>query len=95
MKATLKALSSVLLAVFFAFAMAACDPNDIFNPDDSQTWDDVVTEIRDMVASNIPQCSLKEIEIYEVEGGRGLVADIQYSVTSNGATVNDRIITDL
>ncbi len=35
MKATLKTLSSILLAVFFAFTMAACDPNDIFTPDDS------------------------------------------------------------
>ena len=35
MKETLKTLSSILLAVFFAFTMAACDPNDIFNPDDS------------------------------------------------------------
>ena len=67
----------------------------IFNPNDSQTWDDVVTEIRDMISSNIPQCSLNNINIYEVEGGRGLVADIQYSVSSNGVTVQDRIITDL
>lgn len=67
----------------------------IFNPNDSQTWDDVVTEIRDMISSNIPQCSLNNINIYEVEGGKGLVADIQYSVSSNGVTVQDRIITDL
>lgn len=67
----------------------------IFNPNDSQTWDDVVTEIRDMISSNIPECSLNEIQIYEVENGHGLVADIKYSVTSNGTTVNDRIITNL
>jgi hypothetical protein len=48
-----------------------------------------------MISSNIPQCSLNNINIYEVEGGRGLVADIQYNVSSNGVTVQDRIITDL
>jgi phage baseplate assembly protein W len=67
----------------------------IFNPNDSQTWDDVVTEIRDMIAKNIPNCSLKDISIYENEGGRGLIADIQYSVTANGTTIPDRIITNL
>ncbi|MBQ2177074.1 MAG: GPW/gp25 family protein [Alphaproteobacteria bacterium] len=67
----------------------------IFNPNDSQTWDDVVTEIRDMISKNIPNCSLKDISIYENEGGRGLMADIQYSVTANGTTIPDRIITNL
>ena len=67
----------------------------IFNPNDAQSWGDVVSEIKEMVAANIPNCNLGDIEIYESEDGRGLIADITYSVTSGGVTVSDRIITNL
>ncbi len=67
----------------------------IFNPNDAQTWGDVVSEIKDMISANIPNCNLNDINIYESEDGRGLVADIKYSVTSNGVTVSDSIITNL
>lgn len=67
----------------------------IFNPNDAQSWGDVVSEIKEMVAANIPNCNLGDIEIYEAEDGRGLIADITYSVTSGGVTVSDRLITDL
>lgn len=67
----------------------------IFNPDDSQTWDDVVREIRDMIARNIPDCNIDDIKVYEVEDGLGLIASIKYSVTQNGIEYKDEIITNL
>ena len=67
----------------------------IFNPNDSQTWGDVVSDIKTMVSANIPNCNLSDIEIYESEDGRGLIADIAYEIFTNGTTVSDRIITNL
>ncbi|MBP5458536.1 MAG: hypothetical protein J6Y37_18755 [Paludibacteraceae bacterium] len=67
----------------------------IFNPNDGETWGDVTGEIRDMVARNIPNCSIDDIEIYETDEGLALVAKIKYTVTSNGASVSDEIITNL
>ena len=67
----------------------------IFNPNDSQTFGDVVSEIKDMVKRNIPNCSLDEINVYEINDGLGLVANIKYSVTENGNTTQYQIMTNL
>ncbi len=67
----------------------------IFNPNDSQTWDDVVREIRDMISNNIPNCHINKINVYEVDDGRGLIASIKYTVTQNGVEYEDEIITNL
>lgn len=67
----------------------------IFNPDDSQTWDDVVREIRDMIARNIPNCNIDDVKVYEVDDGLGLIVSIRYSVTQNGISYKDEIITNL
>lgn len=67
----------------------------IFNPNDSQTFGDVVSEIKDMVKRNIPNCNLDDINIYEADEGRRLVASIKYSVTENGNTSQYQIMTDL
>lgn len=67
----------------------------LFNPNDSQTWGDVVSEIKDMVRRNIPDCSLDDINVYEVNDGLGLVASIKYSVKENGTTRQYQIMTNL
>ena len=67
----------------------------IFNPDDSQTWDDVVREIRDMIARNIPNCNIDDVKVYKVDDGLGLIVSIRYSVTQNGISYKDEIITNL
>jgi phage baseplate assembly protein W len=67
----------------------------IFNPNDSQSWDDVVREIRDMISNNIPNCHINKINVYEVDDGRGLVASIKYTVSQNGVEYEDEIITNL
>lgn len=67
----------------------------IFNPNDSQTWGDVVTEIKELINRNIPNCTINNIEVFDVEEGMGLVAKISYTATSGGETYNDEIITPL
>ena len=67
----------------------------IFNPNDGQTFGDVVSEIKDMVSRNIPYCSLDDINIYEMDEGRSLVASIKYSVRENGGTTQYQIMTNL
>lgn len=67
----------------------------IFNPNDSQTWSDIVTEIKDLISLNIPNCNIKNVEVFEIEDGLGLVAKISYTATVGGETYNDEIITPL
>ena len=67
----------------------------IFNPSDGDTWGDVVSEIRQMISSNVPNCSLNNIEIYESDNGHGLVARILYTVQEDGGVSENEIITRL
>jgi phage baseplate assembly protein W len=67
----------------------------LFSPNDSQSWDDVVYEIKDMVKRNIPNCTIDDVNVYEVDEGLGLVASIKYSVNENGQTVQYQIMTNL
>lgn len=67
----------------------------IFNPNDSQTWGDVVREIKEMISNNIPNCSINDVEVYDVEDGLGLMAHIKYTVEENGVEYQDEIITSL
>lgn len=67
----------------------------VFNPNDSQTWGDVVSEIKEMVKNNIPNCNINNVYVYENENGLGLVAELRYSVSSNGTTTDYKLITKL
>lgn len=67
----------------------------IFNPNDSQTWDDIVTEIKDLISRNIPYCNVKDVMVYEVDDGLGLIAKISYTVEKDGDLYEDEIITPL
>lgn len=68
----------------------------IFNPNDSQTWGDIKFELKQTIKRWIPSCSLDDIEIYESNEGRGLVAAIKYSVMEdNGYTMTYELITNL
>lgn len=68
----------------------------IFNPNDSQTWGDIVSEIKDMVQMHIPDCDLSNIEVAEGDDGVTLFAKIRYSVMEeNGVQEQYEVITNL
>lgn len=68
----------------------------IFNPNDGDTWGDIVSEIKTMVGKWVPDCSLQDIDIYETDDGLGLVASIKYTVREDdGSISSNRIITNL
>ena len=68
----------------------------IFNPNDLQTWDDVQYEIKESVKKWVPDCELNNITIYETDNGRGLIAELKYSVTeNNGTTTEHKLVTNL
>ena len=68
----------------------------IFNPNDSQTWGDVVSEIKETVKLWIPDCTVKEVEVAEFEDGLTLYAKISYTFTElDGKARNYEIITKL
>ena len=68
----------------------------IFEPNDKQTYGDVIGEIREMVRQNIQGCEISDIDVYETDNGSGLVASIKYTaVDTSGERYDDRIITRL
>lgn len=67
----------------------------IFNPNDSQTWGDIVVEIKDVVKRNIPECTINDVKIVETDDGLGLRAEISFSVSKNGRIYTDKISTNL
>lgn len=58
----------------------------IFNPDDSQMWDDIVAEIKTAVKDKISNCSVESVDVAEGEDGNDLYVRILYSVTENSGT---------
>ena len=68
----------------------------IFNPDDNQTWGDVVSEIKETVKMWIPDCNVTNVEVAEFEDGLTLYARIRYTlVEDDGSTGNYEIISKL
>lgn len=68
----------------------------IFNPNDSQTWGDVVSEIKETVKMWIPDCNVTEVEVAEFEEGLTLFARIRYTlIEDDGSTGNYEIISKL
>ena len=67
----------------------------IFNPNDSQTFDGVVSEVRDVIKKYIPNCKLNNINVYESEDGLGLYVQINYSVWENGTVLTYNTVTKL
>lgn len=68
----------------------------IFNPNDSQSWDDVKFEIKECVKNNIPDCTLEDIEIFEENEGLTLIAAMKFLVTEyDGTTTLNTLVTNL
>lgn len=67
----------------------------IFNPNDSQTWREVQSEIKDKVAQYIPNTSIDNIEIYETDNGLGLMAQITYTVKDDTFENTYQLVTRL
>ncbi|CCZ13218.1 putative uncharacterized protein [Prevotella sp. CAG:1092] len=58
----------------------------IFNPNDSETWGDILMEIKETVSKYIPMCSIQQLEVEESENGIGLVVKMKYIVKSNNSS---------
>lgn len=60
----------------------------LFNPNDNETFNDVVGTIKQIVKKWVPDCSLESIEIAETDNGLGLNATIKYSVSEDDGTIS-------
>lgn len=60
----------------------------IFAPDDSQSWADVVNEIKSCVGMWIDNVIINDIELGEVDNGHGLAVKIKFSVTEDDGSEN-------
>ena len=68
----------------------------IFNPNDSETWGDIVSEIKETFKLWISDCSIKDVQVAEFEDGLTLYAKISYTLTElDGSTGNYEIISKL
>jgi len=52
----------------------------IFNPNESQSWEDIVDEINNAVRNRISNCSIENIQVAEGDNGLDLFVRIIYSV---------------
>lgn len=68
----------------------------LFNPSDTETFSDIVTEIKETVKMWIPDCNIKDVQIAEDEDGMEIFAKIGYTLTElDGSTGNYEIIAKL
>lgn len=63
----------------------------IFNPNDMQTWDGVLSEVKNSVLKYLRDCKVNDIQIYEGEDGNGLYVALDYSVWDGGKVQNYNI----
>lgn len=68
----------------------------LFNPNDNETFSDVMMALKQIVKKWVPDCSLDDIMIYETDNGLGLNAKIQYSVIEDdGSSSLYEVVTPL
>ena len=61
----------------------------IYNPNDGDSWGDIVSEVKDMIGNWVPGCSINDINIIETDDGRGLKVVVKYSVTEEDGSVGE------
>ena len=52
----------------------------LFEPNDQQTWDDVVLEVKEKVRKYVSNCEVDNVEVEEFDDNRGLNVKLQYSL---------------
>lgn len=67
----------------------------IFQPNDQETWGDIEMEIREAVSKYIPGCTIEKVQIYESEEGRGIVVEINFTVSHPQYNNTYQILTSL
>ena len=61
----------------------------IFNPSDSETFGDIVSEIKETVKMWIPDCNVTNVDVAEAEDGLQLFAKINYTLTERDGSVGN------
>ena len=65
----------------------------IFNPNDQDTWTDIVSEFKDMVKKWVPYCQINDMTTDVSQDGNGIIVQVRYSVTeTNGETQECELI---
>jgi phage baseplate assembly protein W len=60
----------------------------LFNPNENETFNDVMATIKQTVKKWVPDCSIESIELTETDNGLGLDAKIRYSVLEDDGTTS-------
>lgn len=60
----------------------------LFNPNENETFSDVMLTLKQTVKKWIPDCSLEDIIIVETDDGLGLNAQIRYSVREDDGSTS-------
>lgn len=58
----------------------------LFNPNENETFSDVMTTLKQTVKRWVPDCSLENIIMVESDNGLGLNAQIRYTVMEDDGT---------
>ena len=58
----------------------------LFNPNENETFSDVMSTLKQTIKKWVPDCALESIEMIETDNGFGLNAIIRYSVNEDDVT---------
>ena len=58
----------------------------LFNPNENETFSDVMSTLKQIIKKWVPDCALESIEMIETDNGLGLNAIIRYSVNEDDGT---------
>lgn len=64
----------------------------LFNPNDNETFADIMFSLKEIVKKWIPDCTLDSISMVETDNGLGINAEIKYSVTESDGSVTSYVV---
>ena len=80
--------SELMHVLFTPIGQRLRQPTFLFNPNENETFSDVMLTLKQTVKKWIPDCSLEDINILETENGLGLNAQIRYSVMEDDGSTS-------
>ena len=67
----------------------------LFNPNDEQTWDDIIFHVKEKVTTYIPGCNIIDISADPIDENRGLAVKVTYSVTEEDGVSHQYELTQI
>lgn len=65
----------------------------LFEPSNTESYAAIMGEVKDAVAKYVPDCNIRNMDVYETDNGLGIIVKITYSVKEEDGSTNTYEVT--